>query len=387
VDTKGNNPDFTHPLRPNGRFVDKNNIQPRGSMTWDIAGNGRSVIRAGAGLYVGRYLLVPPFGEIQQNGISGRLIQQRVSGLLFGLPAFTWIDAANPATTGIALKPDITLLDTTYDSPETTQVSGGWTTRIANTTMYVDVTGIYVKGRKEIIIRDKNFGGNTNPVRPNTTWNQINTYTNDGHSEYKAMVLSLNGTMTGGHMITASYTLGSKKNINDDFSPELPFGYPNDPANIEGDYGRSRTDERHHLVLTGIFNLPYRLTLAPIVEYGSGQPYSRRRGYDFNGDGKNSDRPAGVGRNTETGDNYKNVNLRLTWAAPLAKAQHVEFIAEAFNLFNTRNDSPATIDGSQYLSGPTLANPAAAFVNNTNYGKASATLPSREVQLGIRWTF
>jgi hypothetical protein len=40
-----------------------------------------------------------------------------------------------------------------------------------------------------------------------------------------------------------------------------------------------------------------------------------------------------------------------------------------------------------YRSGPTLASPSAAYVANTNYGKYSATLPSREIQLGVRWTF
>jgi len=48
----------------------------------------------------------------------------------------------------------------------------------------------------------------------------------------------------------------------------------------------------------------------PRVRFG--QPWTTRLGYDFNGDGKNSDRPAGVGRNTNDGPKYKNISLRLT---------------------------------------------------------------------------
>ena len=55
--------------------------------------------------------------------------------------------------------------------------------------------------------------------------------------------MSLNGTLKGGHIITASVTIADKQNISDDFSPALT-DYPNDPANIAAEYGRSRADER-----------------------------------------------------------------------------------------------------------------------------------------------
>ena len=100
---------------------------------------------------------------------------------------------------------------------------------------------------------------------------------------------SINGTIKGGHVVTASFTVADKKNINDDFSPALT-DYPNDPANLEAEWGRSRGDERYRFVASAVLRLPARFTLAPIFEYGSGQPWNRRLGYDHNGDG-NSDRP------------------------------------------------------------------------------------------------
>ena len=391
VDTNGNNPGFTQPTAgiTSPRKRDLNNIQPRGSFTWDLDGSGSNVIRGGAGIFTGRYLLVPPHTENQQNGLTGRITQQRVNGAILGLPAAYWLDPANPTTTGIPSKIDIALLAQSYVAPQATQATFGWTSRLGRTGLFFDTEFVYVKGTNEVALTDKNWPGNTNFAlgRPNTNYNQINMYTNDGHSDYKAWVASLNGMLKGGHVITVSYTLASKKNISDDFSPEFPTGYPNDPANLEAEYGRSRSDERHRLVITGVIRVPWDVSVAPIIEYGSGQPWTQRLGYDYNGDGKNSDRPAGVARFGQAGPTYNQVSLRVSKTVKFAKSQSAEFIVEAFNLFNKVNWNVAAIDGALYLSGPTLTNPTAAYVANTNYGKYSATLPSREIQLGVRWAF
>ncbi|HET9211029.1 MAG TPA: TonB-dependent receptor [Thermoanaerobaculia bacterium] len=386
LDDGGNNPGFTHPLVTKPRPKDTNDFQPRAGFSYDPGNNGKNVFHGGVGLFNGRYLLVPAGVELQQNGVTGRVTYTRINGALLGLntPPFV-LDPNNPTTTGIALKPDISLIAPTLDTPESTQGSLGWI-RAITPHIFLNTEAVYAKGRKEIVIHDVNFGGNSHPVRLNPAYNQINEYTNDGRSEYKALILQLNGSLKRGGLITASLTVASKKNISDDFSPEFPFGYPNDPANLDAEYGRSRTDERYHFVMTGVIHLPWQLTLSPIYEYGSGQPWNHRLGYDFNGDGKNSDRPAGVARNDEDGPPFRQLSLRLTKTVPIG-TQHVDVIVEGFNVFNTVNYDVTSIDGAEFLSGPTLANPALPFVKNPNFGKARATLPSREIQLGLRWAF
>ncbi len=385
LDTAGNNPDFTHPLVPAPRGKDTNNVQPRFGFSWDLNGKGRHVLRGGVGLFTGRFLLVPSFTELQQNGVTGRVVARRLNGLLLGLPALA-LNAANPANTGIPLAPDISLLDTTLVNPRSTQATLGLTSRLGETGLYLDLEGIWVKGRDEVVIRDKNFGGNGRPVRLNPAFAQVNTYTNEGRSEYKAAVLSLNGTLKGGHLVAASLTVGSKKNVNDDFSPAL-VDYPSDPADIEAEFGRSRADERVRLVISGVVKLPWSLTVAPIYEYGSGQPWNRRLGYDFNGDGKFSDRAAGALRFSEDGPRFSQLSLRLTKRVRLGQRAGADLIAEAFNLLNTVNYDVNSVQGGEFLSGPTLANPAAARVPNPRFSQFTATLPAREVQLGLRLTF
>lgn len=385
VDTNGNNEGFTHPLIPEPRDRDTDNYQPRFSFSYDLRGDGTNVLRGGAGIFTGRMLLVPALTELQQNGVTGRVTYTRINGALLGFPALA-LDPNNPTTTGIVSKPAITLLAPDYHNPESTQASLGYTMKLGSTRLFLDTEAVYVKGEEEIVIRDVNWNGNAVRTRPYTAYDQVNMYTNDGHSTYKALVLSLNGNIRRNDLITASVTFSDKKNISDDFSPDFPTGYPNDPRDIEAEYGFARGHERYRLVLSGIFHAPWGITVAPIYEYGSGQPWTRRRGYDWNGDGKNSDRPDGVGRNKEDGPPFRQLSLRVTKSFALGLGQ-LEAIAEAFNITNVVNYDVQSVVSGQFLSGPTAANPALPAVANPRFGQYNATLPAREFQLGLRWVF
>ncbi len=395
LDTGGNNSDYTSPAMPTARSRDTNNFQPRAGFSWDLKGDGRHVVRGGLGMFTGRFLLVPAHLEIQQNGYTGRIIQQRINGVLLGLPAFA-LDPNNPTTTGLPLTRDSSRIDDTFVNPYSTQATVGYSYRLGNSGLVADFEGIYVKGDDEIIIRDKNWLGNAATgcnvaaaaCRPDKAFNQINVYTNEGRSEYKAFVSSLTGTLKGGHLVTASFTLADKKNINDDFSPALT-DYPSDPANIEAEWGRGRADERYRFTSSAVIRLPARFTLSPIFEYGSGQPWSRRYGYDYNGDGKSADRMAGVAKFSEDGPNFASFNLRVTYGLPLGQSARADLIAEFFNMTNRVNYdvNSLTVNGAEFLSGPTLQNPAAAAVANPNYRKYTSTLPPFEAQLGVRVTF
>jgi hypothetical protein len=136
-----------------------------------------------------------------------------------------------------------------------------------------------------------------------------------------------------------------------------------------------------------VIRLPLNFTVAPIFDYGSGQPWNRRRGYDYNGDGKSSDRLPGVGRFTEDGPSFAQMNLRLTYGLPLGSRAKADFIAEFFNLFNRDNFDVNSLQNSEFLSGPTLANAALPATMNPRYGQYTSTLTPFESQLGIRVTF
>jgi hypothetical protein len=325
---------------------------------------------------------VPAHLEQILNSYTGR-----ITGLRVTFPPFFPLDPNNPANTGVALPKDAYRIADSLVSPWSTQVTGGYTVRLGSTGLYADFEGIYVKGEDEIIIRDTNWRGNGVPGgRPDPTRTKVDTYTNDGHSEYKAFVASVNGTLKGGHVISASWTVADKKNINDDFSPVVT-DYPNDPANIEAEWGRSRADERYRFVASAVFRLPLSFTVAPIFSYGSGQPWNRRLGYDKNGDTRVSDRADGMPRFSADGPDFACFDLRATYRLPLGSRAGLDLIAEAFNLFNRTNWDVNSVQTNEYLSGPTPTNPAVPLVPNPNVGTYLATLMPFEAQLGVRVTF
>ena len=386
-DTKGNNPDFDDSPLVGPRSTDKNNIQPRVGFSWDIGNDGKNILRGGAGIFTGRYLLVPSFSELQQNGTTGRIIRQNLNGLILGLPPAFWLDPADPENTGIPLGIDSVLLEDSLKAPETLQASLGYTRALGNTGLYLDIEGLYADGDDEITVRDTNWNGNQDPGRPNPDWNQINKYGNEGRSKYKAVIVGVNGTFGPGHILTSSLTWADKKNISDDFSPVFPTGYPSDPANMEAEWGRSRGTEDFRFVMSGVFRLPANFNLGATYIYGTGQPWNPIMGYDFNGDGKTSDRLPGVDRNSMDGPRFSQFNLRVSWTLNIKGGSGLEFIAEAFNLFNTVNLDVTSVDNFEFLAGPTLANPNIPVVENSNFGQYRDALDPLEIQFGIRWQF
>lgn len=53
----------------------------------------------------------------------------------------------------------------------------------------------------------------------------------------------------------------------------------------EGEFGPTRLDERHRIVLSGVINLPWDFQLSPIVQFATSRPFSAVAGFDLDGDG------------------------------------------------------------------------------------------------------
>jgi hypothetical protein len=97
--------------------------------------------------------------------------------------------------------------------------------------------------------------------------------------------------------------------FNSDFSAQ-------NPLNLRADRALSAFDQRHRVVLTGVFQVPRfddsvasdifgDFVLAPIFTYGSGKPFNVLLGFDANNDGRSqSDRPGALGRNTGRGEDF-----------------------------------------------------------------------------------
>jgi hypothetical protein len=375
LETGGNNPDFEHPL-VGERHRDTDNLQPRIGFTWDLAGDGRNVVRGGLGRYVGRFYMLARNRELYYNGHGGPVLRRS-----FGVPGFP-LDPNDPENSGLHDAPIINLLGDENEAPEATQANLGLSHRLGDTGLVLEIEGLYSEGDHEAVRRDTNWGGNDNPVRLDPAYAEIETYTSDVASRYRALVASVGGTLRGGHLVTASMTLSEKENHVD----EGLGRYMSDPADLEGEWGPSATDERYRLVFSGIFRLPWQLDLGATLEYGSGQRWTREFGYEYNGHPWRRDRPTEVGRNDREGPPFRQLNLRLAKTFALGTGR-LEVILEGFNVLDTTNYDIASVDNRLYLSGPTLANPTREYVPNSELGSFSATRSPREIQIGLRWAY
>ena len=146
---------------------------------------------------------------------------------------------------------------------------------------------------------------------------------------------------------------------------------PQDHRNPGAERGPSLSDVRHRFAGTFTAELPWSFQLASVVIAESAPPYSvtMGRGVDLNFDIFDNDRPPGVARNTERGDDFWQIDVRVSkWFG--SGSRRVELLAEVFNLANHRNW--ASFNG--VLTSKTFRQP----------GNAE---PPRQVQLGIRVDF
>ncbi|MEK6299426.1 MAG: TonB-dependent receptor [Acidobacteriota bacterium] len=211
---------------------------------------------------------------------------------------------------------------------------------------------------------------------------QINMFTTTNRSMFDSWTTTLQGRVRG-MAFKASYVLSSSRAWGGQptasysgngiaVTPETQFR--------PEEFGDTRIDERHRFVASGVFDLPWKIQLSPIIHLASARPYSLNSGFDLDGDGRVTvDRicegtdPAAVfaarGNATalralnplgctqvkangvregfvvdENGQikgtrsaRYLNVDLRATRVFGIGERFKFKPYAELYNLFNTQN--------------------------------------------------
>lgn len=233
---------------------------------------------------------------------------------------------------------------------------------------------------------------------------QNNQYSSEAYAVYEGGILEIKKRF-GDHLaLFGNYTYSKGFDTSTDYNTD--FG-PQDPTNINLDRSLSEFDERHKVVIAGVFDSPWRqnilagFQLAPIFTYHSGHPFNLLAGGQVNGDGHTTNqRPIGAPRDTGLGPNYIDFDARLTWQHKLGERVNLRFTAEGFNIANRTNFASVNNEVSPLFGfapgfttfnvhglRPGSALPGGGTTTPSTPLAFTSAFPRREVQLGLRLTF
>lgn len=399
-------------------------ISPRVGFAWDFTGDGKNVLRASFGVF---------FDQVVAAGVNGQNGQEKptlanqasnyvnsnvgvgqlatyvygVSALPAGLLPGSTQFIPGASTGGSWLAPNL-------NDPYNEQSHVGYTRQLsASTVLSADFT--HILGLREFrnyqinpiegawdpnaasyntcgapagfrrlqcafqaLGEPKILGGIT--LATSTNRSQYNDLTI--HFEQRARRVTFQATYT----LSSAYAFGGGiagqtgggGNAVVPVNPNEPFG--------PGEWGPALTDERHRVVLSGVFSLPWGLQVSPVFQIASAPPYNLTAGKDLTGAGQ-----AGIDRaiNPATGQEYSinaargtatwDLDARVTKFFNLwSETRRIGFFAEFYNITNKANF------GNNYngiATSPTYQQPFGYFNNGLTFPT------SRQVQLGARFIF
>jgi hypothetical protein len=224
---------------------------------------------------------------------------------------------------------------------------------------------------------------------------QNNQYTAAASALYEGGILEVKKRFSNSFTVLGNYTYSKGFDTSTDFNSD--YG-PQDPTNLGLDRGLSAFDERHKVVIAGVFDSPWKspvisgFQLAPIFSYNSGHPFNLLAGGEVNGNNHTTNqRPIGAGRDTGLGPSYTTFDMRLSWHHKVQEKATLLLTAEGFNIANhtnfaSVNNEVGPVFGFEpgfttfNVHGSRLLSPSQPL------GFTSA-FPKRQIQLGLRLTF
>jgi hypothetical protein len=414
---------------PRGGYnSDKNNFAPRVGLAWTLGENGKTVVRAGYGIYYDQSPLAP--GEALffnspyfDNNIFFSLGPFLPLTLDDPFPAFFPFPLPDSA---LAIQRDLRTAYMQHWNLNVQQQVGD------NSVLEIAYVGS--KGTKLLTARDINQPqpsalppGLPFVPRPDFRFDDINLLESRANSNYNSLQARFQQRFSRGLTSLVSYTWS--KSIDDASNFFSSAGDPNFPQNsydTRAERGRSNFDVRHRLSVSYSYDLPFgkgRRYFADdgwatsllsgwqsygILTFQSGRPFTVAllSDIDNSGTGRSilgfgaNDRPnvvgnpqlgnrspeswfntsafafpapgtfGNAGRNILDGPGYQNVNVSLLKDTKLSEEINLQLRAEFFNLFNHPNFNLP----DNFLGSPT-------------FGRITSARDPRHIQFGVKLLF
>jgi hypothetical protein len=408
---------------PYGRAVyqtDFNNLQPRGGFSWDPVGNGKTVVRSGYGVYFDQ----PLIGIFEQNAFTNPPF---VASASVQNPSM-----ANPATgipPGTVALRNLVASSDPFVTPRTQQWNVGVQKQIYRRGV-IDIG--YVGSRGDNLIQPVDINqpqpadvvaqnGSINLARPYRGYTGIVMRQTTARNRYHGLLASFRHQGGRDGQVTVNYTFSRNQttSTNDRDTVDIP----QNPLDLEAEYADARTDRRHILSATYVYELPFfRVStnaavkaalggwqVSGITNLASGPPISRivantnggRRGARANragdpGAGEQTGlfwfdpaafAPPGDGTYGDSGrapfrlPGRNQTDLALSKNFYVMKGKRLQFRADLINAFN--HTQFLGVDNACSAANTVTLNRCDIGGTDT-FGQVTSTRAPREVQLSLK---
>ncbi|HEX7419649.1 MAG TPA: carboxypeptidase regulatory-like domain-containing protein [Thermoanaerobaculia bacterium] len=306
------------------RFHDTNNFSPRGSISWSPKTDGKTIVRAGGGVFYDRSGVAAVANLLLHDG--SHLRSYTILNPSYPDPFANGVTLADIPTNITQVAPDVQI-------PYTVQFSTGVERQL---TKGASLVVGYRGSRGHHMFRSVNVNAPLPPdynTVPDPRYGIVQQIRSDGHMHSDALELTLRGKAgqhVGGQLqYTFSRTVNNTGGI---------FWFPADQYAAPGaEWGPSDFDQRHRLNALATFKSGRWIKLGVAVKYATALPYSLTAGEDVFHTGLSNARPAGVGRNTLRASDSRSVDLRWSHETPVSKGKTLTTSVDAFNIFNHPN--------------------------------------------------
>ncbi|HET7698256.1 MAG TPA: carboxypeptidase regulatory-like domain-containing protein [Vicinamibacterales bacterium] len=364
----------------NGTIPDQwKQFQPRAGFAWDVNQDGRTLLRASAGVYYARQNMLSQVGSVTTNGIQQKSDFRDSSFTAFAdMPVWPNLLAPSAVPAGtFPLFTGVRVFDRNYRNPRIYNFSSGFERELApSVAAYLDFTvakGVNLTrflnynahgtapAASQPATRDATTYTGGNPFEPRLS--DVFVTTSRGRGLYRGLTAGIRKRFSQRYQLEANYVLA--KDEDDDSNERDPFTDRSfNFYDLSLDYGPSDRDIRHKFNFFAYAELPRHLLVNIRMQGRTAQPItSSPRVLN------NTDR----GRNWDRKDNeYFSLDWRLQ--RPFRAGASVRIIPslEMFNTFNNANNVNP-------LSTPALFN----FDGFLRQGVGDP----RQVQLAVKVTF
>ncbi len=344
-------------------------FQPRVGFNYDIKGNGRTVLRASAGIFNARQNGLTQVGAITTNGAQQQTVTQ-FSG--YGNPTYAGTLQVTPTPDGdFPFQPGVTVFDRNYHNPRIYSYDVGFEQQVSpNYVLFADFNdskGVYLTR-----FTNPNVGPTVVPAvssdtvsysgdKPFQNLGDITDTISNSKSLYRGLTVGVRKRFAKHYQFDAQYTYSVDRDDDSNERDPFTFRYANF-YDLGSEYSLSDRDERHKFNAYGLGDLPGKFRWNVRIQAHTAEPQTDNSAGDGTGAPCSFQNSAtrfvnGIdcGRNHLRKDNAFFVT-DFGVARPFHFGDKYALVprVELFNTFNNRNNlnplsSPALFDFSGFL--------------------------------------